>query len=364
MTFQHQFIDTDKPRTGTDIFAVDVDGDGLQDVVCGSWWYSNPDWKRYEIPGIYQIVCTYDVDGDGQMELIATKRAPVPEEKNWYFGLSSDFVWLKPVDPRKGKWKEFTIGRGAGTWPHGIAMGPLLGNGKSALVVSYHSAKKEGHYPELFEVPQDPKTPNWPHRVLAELAYGEEVIIQDIDGDGVADISLGEYWLQNNGKGQFITHKVMDGNDSARLAFTDMAGKGRKDLVFTEENIDWAGKHVPLSRLAWMENPGKGEGPWVFHEIDKVRCAHSLSIGDIDGDGLDEIVCGEHLPFNPYTGDARLLVYKRKSKESMEWEKFVVAEGYEHHDGTKLIDLGNGQKGIISHGWAESKYVHLWTVNP
>jgi len=36
--WRHRFIDRDKPATATDIFAMDVDGDGQEDIVCGRWW--------------------------------------------------------------------------------------------------------------------------------------------------------------------------------------------------------------------------------------------------------------------------------------------------------------------------------------
>jgi len=362
MQFKHILVDSEKPMTATDIMCADVDGDGLEDIVCGSWWYAAPDWKRYEIPGIYQSIIAYDVDGDGRKEIIATKRAPVPADKFWYYGLSSDLVWLKPVDPRKGIWKEHIIGRGAGTWPHGIAMGALLPGGKDALVLAYHSAKKEGHFPELFTVPADPTTPNWPHRTLVEQAYGEEMALCDVDGDGNIDVLMGEYWLRNDGRGGFKPVRVANGLEVARLAWADIDGDGRPDMVFCEEEVDWPNKKVPYSRLAWLGNPGNSGGDWPMHVIDTVRCGHSLSVADIDGDGLPEVICGEHLPFNPYEGDARLLVYKQGADPKEPWNKTVVAQGYEHHDGARIIDLGNSKKGIVSHGWAESKYVHLWEI--
>lgn len=364
MRFYHHLIDSEKPYTGIDIFAVDVDQDGLQDVVCGAWWYANPTWERYEIPGVYQVIYAYDLDKDYIPELIAIRRAPIPLEKNWYFGLSSDFVWLKPIDPRNGIWEQYPIGRGAGTWPHGVAMGYLLGPERATLAVSYHSAKKEGHYPELFEVPENPKTPCWRHRVLAEVVYGEQLLIEDVDGDGSAEVVMGEHLLRNIGNGYFEVTQIMSGTEPTRLALADLTGNGKLDLIFTEEIVDWAGKKVPLSRLAWAENPGFSSRLWEIHDIDQIRCGHSLSIGDIDGDGMEEIVCGEHLPFTPYAGDARLLVYKRRSHSPTIWDRLVVAVGFEHHNGAKIINLGNGKTGIISHGWTESRFVHLWTVIP
>ena len=49
-SWQHSFIDRDKPATGTDILAADVDGDGHEDVICARWWYRSPDWERLRHP--------------------------------------------------------------------------------------------------------------------------------------------------------------------------------------------------------------------------------------------------------------------------------------------------------------------------
>jgi hypothetical protein len=35
---------------------------------------------------------------------------------------------------------------------------------------------------------------------------------------------------------------------------------------------------------------------------------------------------------------------------------------FEHHDGTKVMQLGSGQLAIISHAWQDVQYVHLWTI--
>ena len=52
--YKHTFVDRQKPYTGIDIHAADVDGDGVMDIVCGAWWYKNPSWERHTIPGVGQ----------------------------------------------------------------------------------------------------------------------------------------------------------------------------------------------------------------------------------------------------------------------------------------------------------------------
>jgi hypothetical protein len=360
---RHRFLDKDKPYTGTDIFPADVNGDGKPDVLCGAWWYKNPTWERYDIPGIYQAVNAYDIDGDGRLEIVATKKSKNAKE-DWFSGLSSDLVWLKPIQPEKGQWEEHAIGVGQGDFPHGSAIGPLMPGGKVALITGYHSSDQgKNHYPEIFEAPDDPTQP-WKKRVLAEILYGEEFVLTDLTGNSLLDIVAGNYWLNNNGDGTFTPHLVQDDYYSTRCAAVDVNGDGKLDIVAGEQVLDFANKNTPFSRLVWFQNPGDPrQTPWEMHVVDKIRCAHSVGAADLDGDGQVEIVAGEHDPFAPYRNRSRLFIYKKADPHGHTWYRYLVDGRFEHHDGTKLFEVAPGCWGIISHAWKESRYVHLWELD-
>jgi len=132
-------------------------------------------------------------------------------------------------------------------------------------------------------------------------------------------------------------------------------------VIAGEEVLDFQNRVTPISRLVWFENPpDPAAGPWLVHVIDTLRCPHSLGFADLDGDGQVEIVCGEHDPFYPYRTRCRLLVYKQADSAATAWHCYVLDDRFEHHDGAKIIELSPGRLGIISHGWTDSKYVHLW----
>lgn len=362
--YRHRFVDRQKPYTGIDIHAFDVDGDGKRDIICGAWWYRNPGWERHSVPGIAQIINACDVDHDGKLELIAIKGKPNAD--GFYNALSSELVWLKATDPLKDEWEEYSIGTGDGDWPHGNVIAPLLPGGRLALVCGYHEHK--GSPPQIFEVPDDPRKP-WPKRVIADIPYGEELQAFDLDGDGKLDVVAGPYWLRNLGDGRFEPHRLIGedvlksmGLESiSRTAIADMNGDGRSDILFTVEDVDWNVHKSFFSVVGWLENSGNLlDESFKLHVIDRVRSPHSISVADMDGDGKLEVIVGEHDPFKPYRSQCRLYAYKQADPQGISWSRFAIDDRFEHHDGAKAVELEPGKIAIISHGWMEQSYVHLW----
>jgi hypothetical protein len=354
--YHHEFIDQEKPYTATDILWLDVDGDGVSDIVCGAWWYKNPGWQRHEIPGIVQVLNAYDIDNDGRKELIAIKGKP--GAKDFYSALSSQLCWLKAIDPAHDRWEEHPIGNGSGDWPHGTVVAPLLPGGKLALIASYHDRT----HPEIFEIPGDPRSSPWPRRVLAEIPYGEEMVAHDLDGDGRLDLVAGPYWLENLGNGHFVPHLLAQGYEGvARVVVADINCDGRPDIVVAEEKVDWNTRRSYFARVAWLENTGdpRSRG-FTPHVIDRIICPHSLSVADLDNDGKLEIIAAEHDPFKPYQTRCRLFVYKATNPKASAWFRFKLDDRFEQHCGAKAIQLAPGKVGIIGHAWMESRYVHLW----
>lgn len=366
--FRHRFIDRDRNIRAIYIVATDLAGRGGKDIVAGCYWYRSPDWKRFEIPWISQVIRACDIDDDGRDELIAL----LPKDRSLEAdseppdraaSLSSELVWLKPVDPEAGLWERYEIGTGHGDWPHGSAFASVAPAGGSALLLAYHGQRSgESMAPQMFAVPDDPKKSPWPLTTFEGILHRENIIVIDIDGDGLLDILFGETWLRNTGGGGFEPHPIAPGFGVCRAAVMDFTANGLPDVILTGHSMDFDVRHRELSPVAWFENPGNlDSGPWTQRTIDNLRCPHSLSVADLDDDGELEILVGEHDTRLPYRSRCRLAAYKTADGRGGSWRRFMIDRRFEQHDGALAFEQEGGRTAIAGIGWAEERYVHLWT---
>ncbi|MCK4514378.1 MAG: VCBS repeat-containing protein [Spirochaetaceae bacterium] len=363
LSFNHVMIDRDKAEPGTDILAFDPFGNGKKAIACGKWVYLPDNWERIEIPGVSQIINACDIDGDGRDELIATTLGE-PDSNGKISPFNNDICRLKLKEGSQYEWETHIVATGHGDWPHGSLVAPVLPGDKQALMLTYHSANGGADdYPQIIPIPESMETERWNIDVLAQVRYGEEMAAADITGDGTLDIVAGNYWLRNNGDGTFTPHTIVEDFMAARVAVGDIAGNGRPDVMLVEEKVDYTENIASFARMAWFECPADPENePWKMHMVDSLRSPHSLSAGDIDGDGVTEFIAAEHDPFWPYRKRNRLFVYKSIDGGTT-WYRRTIDSRFEHHDGGKLADLGNGKQVIMSHGWKDSIYVHLWEIS-
>lgn len=375
--FEHRLIDRDKTYASTDVLAADVDGDGRPDVVTGKWWYRAPDWQRFEIPGLTQVHAAADLDGDGETELVGTTSGTSADP-----ALSADLVLVDPVDPVAGEWTVHDVGEGSGDWIQGSALVPLDAEDPLSVVATYYG--EDAPPAELFRIPDDP-TDDWDRRTLGDVPSGQDLVTADFTGSGTTDVLVGGSLVENLGRGEFETHRVLpEGFEPASLAVGDLTGDGRPTVVAGEALEEFAGESLvrsnragfdpddsrlqgprdsladlPLGHVAWFEHPGDPRDPWEKRVVDQIRHPRSVGVGDLDGDGIAEIVAGEHDPSWRYRSQSRLFAYERADDAGRAWRRHLLEDRFEHNAGAQVAALADDRPAVLSHGWSDSKYVHL-----
>jgi len=166
-------------------------------------------------------------------------------------------------------------------------------------------------------------------------SFGSSSIrLADLDQDGDEDILYangdmmdenpepkpyhGVRWLENDGSGGYELHHLasMPGCYGAEPA--DMDGDGDLDVVISALYFQW--KEHDFPSLAWIENRSG------FREFTRRRIAYAptnlanIAVGDIDGDGLHDIVGGGmHVP-GPLDRAGRLTLWRQEAGERPESE--------------------------------------------
>jgi len=243
---------------------VDVDGDGRPDLLCNNpsakemVWMKSPAikgdtlWKKYviakgDVPGVGRYTHGLgftDMNGDGRADVIITKgwwEKPIdPTQENWTFHAvdlgeecsqiyaldvngdgKKDLIsasahdygiwWHEKTGDQNGKetWVHHLIYKGFSE-THALALADLNGDGHPDLITGKRYFAHNGGDPGgmdsavLFWFEFKPgKEPVWiPHQLDSDSGVGLQVLVQDINQDGLADIII------CNKKGLFLFEQI------------------------------------------------------------------------------------------------------------------------------------------------------------
>lgn len=343
----------------------DFNNDGKLDIVAGPYLYLAPDWKPQKIrelggkvddqgKGYYDDFANaaMDVDGDGLLDIISC---------SWFKKRS---IWYRNPGKAGGLWPESVIENNGNF--EGGDLWDLLGNGRHNVFVP--TTQRTVWYE--FGVGADGKRGFTTH-VVSEKPLVWGVGVGDVSGDGRPDILRPNAWFEapadvRNGK--WIEHPLAlagkDGKveDTAQIWTFDVNGDGLNDIVYSSAHS---------YGVFWCEQVRRGsEIEWKRHVIDDTWTqAHALTLADINGDGVPEIITGKR--FMAHNGDdpdefgpLGVYYYSLKRGPTPVWTKHVITynEGVGSGVNIVAVDLtGSGRIDIITTGkfggpvWFENK---------
>ncbi len=239
-------------------FALDVDGDGWQDVVSSGWmfmkgayWYRNPgratgpgeQWESHKIHQAFNMegVIHGDIDGDGDEDILVN---------HWRLVDGQGMTWLEHIDAAPW-WREHIIGTDGDT--HGNGLGDVNMDGRMDIITG------QGWYEQPEDDPSEPWIfhADWDFRSAQSENAGATAhpdLVYDVNQDGLNDIIIGSAHAYG--------------------------------LAWYEQGIEASGARIFTRH--WIETDYS-----VFH---------TLALGDLNGDGKDDLVAGKRL-FAHYGGD-------------------------------------------------------------
>lgn len=289
------------PAWITDLTIVDLDQDGLKDVVACDARADRVVWLRQAPLRTYteQIVggrvagpahvAAADLDGDGDVDLLVAAMGVVPPNND-----KTGSVVILENDGQGHFTNRVVLDKTYRVTD--VEAGDFNGDGRVDLAVAQFGYL-EGQV-QWLENLGDGRFGEHP---LLELSGAIHAPVVDINRDGKPDIvslvsqDWEEVWaFENQGGGAFAS-RVLHGstnNDygSSGLSIADVDRDGIADIVYT--NGDGFDYTTPGSRpwhgVQWMR--GDGRGNFRFHRVGTFPGAYSPVVADLNGDGHPDII--------------------------------------------------------------------------
>ncbi|MDO8541574.1 MAG: VCBS repeat-containing protein [Opitutaceae bacterium] len=393
---RHVIDDSSRGSDGTKL--ADINGDGWLDVTTG--WeeggatrvYLNPGpnlakarWPAVTVgstPSAEDAVFA-DLDGDGNADVVTCAEGNTQRV----------FVHWAPADRAKmlqsEAWKQdvIPVTQGVTRWMFAEPIQLDGRNGIDLVVGGKRGGGTSRSFLGWLESPASPRdVAGWKWHPMIEMGWTMSINLEDMDGDGDADIlysdrmdkTRGVYWLENPGSREVAAgarwnqHRVWSAgvHGVMFLATGDVDGDGRRDVAVAVE-LEKAPAAEPErhGRVMWFKRADASGRRWLENTIvapANTGSMKSVALGDIDGDGTADLV----VSCENAVGDRIGVYWLRQDgkRASGGWDAFNIsgAPGVKF-DLVRLLDLdGDGDLDVLTNDEREGKggLGVIWYENP
>lgn len=278
-----------------------------------------------------------DLNGDGKLDVVSSCEG------------KEQALYLHFAPPEKdllvgGKWKQLPLPGSVGMTRWMFATPAKINFGGVAKRLLIAGSKDPNGTIGFWEIPENPEEPStrWQWNALSKAGWIMSIIPKDMDGDGETDIFFtdrkgdrrGAYWLENPGSFDSHWKKHLIGGNNEELLFSylyDLDSDGLEDVLATAKD----------NRLLWWRRLDSAGKSWGLEEVEYPKYtarAKAVAVGDIDGDGLPDIIANCESAEPPLQGVFWL--HQNKNKPLDQWESFGISgpEGIKF-DRIELVDL-------------------------